>query len=159
MEIDLIGAIEEARAALGQRQESARDAGLDVAEKDLVKWDELADELKGLIANKKAESEANRNLPALPAGQVRSVRAVQALTNKADELDKAVAGFSEIEASLRGSCAAVRSARAAEKEFFLGPREDGSTGVLESDFKQLFADNHINSQAYWQLLGGNSSWA
>ena len=80
---------------------------------------------------------------------VRSDRAAQVLKKKADDTNKAVAELSEIETSLRSEYAAVASARAAEEEFALGPREDGSTGALESDFKDLLAQNHINTQAYW----------
>jgi len=138
-EILLIDAIEEARAALGHRQENPRDAGLDVAECALEKWDELADNLKELILKKKAESEANRNPPALPPGMVRSDRVAQVLEKKADDTDKAVAELSEIETPLRSECAAIASARAAEEEYALSPREDNSTGALESNSKDLLA--------------------
>ena len=85
-EISLIEAIEGARAALGDRQEHARDVGVDVAEKELETWDKLADRLKDLLEAKKIECAEARNPPALPPGQVRSKRSENALKNKADDL-------------------------------------------------------------------------
>lgn len=148
-ELILIEAIEEARGALGQRQENAQDAGQDVAESDLKTWEDLADDLRALIASKNVESNALRNPRALPAGQVRSRRAVEAQNKKADDIDSASAELSVIEVSLREACAAVGGARAASDEFMTTPRADGITGELEALLKKLFVENHINIQAYW----------
>lgn len=148
-ELILIEAIEEARGALGHRQENPQDAGQDVAESELNKWEDLADELQALIASKKAESNTLRNPPALPAGQVRSRRAVQVQNKKADDIDSASTELSAIEVALRKACAAVSTARSASDEFITSPRADGITGELEVLLKKLFVENHINIQAYW----------
>jgi hypothetical protein len=115
----------------------------------LEKWDELAGDVNDLVAVKRAKAEANRNPPALPAGQVRSQRAVQLLSRKADEIDEVITELSLIEVSLRGACDGVRSARETLDLFILSARAEGISGVLESDYKKLLVENHINSQAYW----------
>ena len=149
-EISLIEAIEGARAALGDRQEHALDVGVDVAEKELETWDKLADRLKDLLKAKKIECAEARNPPALPPGQVRSKRSVNALINKADNLEKAVAEIAELEEALRVACAAVVSARGAADAFSQAPRDDGApTGALGRHFKDLLAEYNINAQAYW----------
>ena len=170
-ELDLIGAIDTARAILGRghpiinRLIGARNIGPLVSEYDPSAWTELVDDMRRAAGAKKDKAAAMRVLPPAGSGIVRGGRMLSKKNAEASTLEDVAAELLAASGEVESAIASVVSARQlhdteehenaeenadeAVDNLGEGKKAKKKGGRCTAEFKQALARFNISVQRYW----------